>query len=155
MGETTARLSSGKMIEDLRPPREIEGDIESLRTRLDRLLAELDRRRHELTDVRLQARKHPAIFIGAGAVVLLTMGGVGYAIYRSRKRDELPQKVKRLRIAFRRAVDKPERVAARREAPVWEKILAAVGTTIAVSLTKKLIGRGWNRTLEAGRAAPA
>ena len=117
--------------------KEIARDIEHLRTRLDRSLAELDRRRHELTDVRLQMRKHPAVFIGAGAVVLLALGGVGFAIYRSRKREELPQKTKRL---------------ARREPPVWEKILAAVGTTIAVSLAKKMVERTWDRTVEAGRA---
>jgi len=34
---------------------------------------------------------------------------------------------------------------ARGEAPVWEKILAAVGTTVAVSLTKKLIERAWQK----------
>jgi hypothetical protein len=133
-----------------RPPREIEREIELLRTRLDRSLAELDRRRHELTDVRLQMRKHPAVFIGAGAVVVLILGGVGFAVYRSRKREELPAKAKRLRVAFGRAMDKPEKVA-RGEPPVWEKVLGAVGTTIAVSLTKKIIERTWNQTLESGR----
>jgi hypothetical protein len=34
---------------------------------------------------------------------------------------------------------------ARRYAPAWEKILAAVGTTIAVSLTKKLFDLAWNK----------
>ena len=43
-----------------------------------------------------------------------------------------------------RAVDAPEKVA-RGQPPVWEKIAAAVGTTIAVSLTKKLIDRTWNQ----------
>jgi hypothetical protein len=133
-----------------RSPREIERDIEHLRTRLDRSLAELDRRRHELTDVKLQMRKHPAAFIGAGAVLVLMLGGVGYAIYRSRKQQELPAKAKRLRIAIRRAVDAPEKVA-RGEPPVWEKIAAAVGTTIAVSLTKKLIERTWNQTVNPAR----
>jgi hypothetical protein len=135
-----------------RPPREIERDIESLRTRLDRSLAELDRRRHELTDVRLQMRKHPAVFIGAGAVVALALGGVGVAIYRSSKRKELPKKARRVRIAFGRAADQTERVA-RREPPAWEKILTAVGTAIAVSLAKKMVERSWNRTVDAGRTA--
>ena len=40
-------------------------EIEHLRTRLDRSLAELDRRRHELADLRVQLRKHPGAFIGA------------------------------------------------------------------------------------------
>jgi hypothetical protein len=128
---------------ETRPPREIEREIDHLRTRLDRSLAELDRRRHELMDVRLQMRKHPAVFIGAGAVVALMLGGVAFAIYRSRKREQLPQKAHRLRIALGRAVDNPKKVA-RGEAPVWEKIAAAVGTTITVNLTKKMLERAWN-----------
>ena len=90
-------------------------------------------------------RKHPVVFIGAGAVVVLLLGGVGFAIYRSHKREEIPQKAKRLRIAIGRAVDEPHKVA-RGDAPVWEKIVAAVGTTIAVSLTKKIIERTWNQS---------
>jgi len=145
-------LTNGNGKVETRSPREIERDIEHVRVRLDRSLAELDRRRHELTDVRLQMRKHPAVFIGAGAVVLLMLGGVGFVIYRSRKREELPQKAKRLRIAIGRAVDEPQKVA-RSQPPVWEKILAAVGTTIAVNLTKKMVERTWNQTVESGRTA--
>jgi hypothetical protein len=137
-------VNDGSAPAEPRSPREIESDIEHLRTRLDRSLAELDRRRHELTDVKLQMRKHPAVFIGAGAVLVLMLGGAGYAVYRSRKRQELPAKAKRLRIAIGRAVDAPDKVA-RGQPPVWKKIAAAVGTTIAVSLTKKLIDRTWNQ----------
>ena len=87
-------------------------------------------------------RKHPQVFIGAGAAAALIVGGIGFAIWRANKRDEVPQKARRLRIAFGRAVDQPEKVA-RGEAPAWEKILAAVGTTIAVSLSKKMLERAW------------
>jgi hypothetical protein len=130
---------------EAKPPREIEREIEHLRTRLDRSLAELDRRRHELTDLKLQIRKHPQVFIGAGAAVALLLGGIGFAVWRSRKREELPNRVRRIRMAFGRAIDEPEKVA-RGEAPAWEKILAAVGTTIAVSVTKKLLERAWSST---------
>ena len=75
---------------------------------------------------------------------------MGFAIWRARKREEIPEKAKRLRIAFGRAVDKPDKVA-RGEAPVWEKIVAAVGTTIAVNLTKKLLERAWNDAAQSGR----
>lgn len=152
MGERTSRVNDGNgaPAQQQRPPREIERDIEHLRTRLDGSLAELDRRRHELMDVRLQMRRHPAVFAGAGTVVVLILGGVGYAIYRSHKRGELPQKTKRLRIAVGRAVYKPDRVA-RGDAPIWEKMVAAVGVTIATSLAKKLVERTWNLTLESGR----
>lgn len=141
MGEGTTRVEE-------KAPRQIEREIEHLRTRLDRSLAELDRRRHDLADVRLQMKKHPQIFIGAGAVVALVLGGVAFAIWRAHERDKPVAKAHRLRIAFGRAVDQPEKVA-RGEAPVWEKILGAVGTTVAVSVTKKLLDRAWN----SGRAA--
>jgi hypothetical protein len=114
-----------------------------LRTRLDRSLAELDRRRHELMDLKLQMRRHPAVFIGTGGVLLLVLGGVAFAIWRAHERDKPMAKAHRLRIAFGRAVDEPHKVA-RGEAPVWEKVLGAVGTTIAVSLTKKLLDKAWN-----------
>lgn len=144
MGEGTPRLEdkNAKAKEQTRPPREIEREIDHLRMRLDRSLAELDRRRHELMDIRLQIRRHPQVFIGAGAVVVLLLGGVAFAIYRSRKREEPIEKARRFRIAVGRAVDKPHKVA-RGEAPPWEKILAAVGTTIAVNVTKKMIERLW------------
>ena len=136
MGEGTPRVEE-------KPPRQIEREIEHLRTRLDRSLAELDRRRHELADLRLQMRKHPGVFIGAGGAVLLLIGGVVFAVWRSRERQKPMAKAHRLRIAFGRAVDNPKKVA-RGDAPVWEKVLAAVGTTIAVSVTRKLLDKAWN-----------
>jgi hypothetical protein len=123
-------------------PREIELEIDHLRARLDRSLAELDRRRRELIDVKLQIRKHPGVFLGAGGVALFMVGGVAFAVWRSRRREELPEKAKRLRAAVGRAVDKPAKVA-RGDAPPWEKLLVAVGTTVAVGLTKKLIEQLW------------
>jgi len=119
-------------------PREIELEIEHLRTGLDRSLAELDRRRRELTDLKIQMRKHPGVFIGAGGVLLFVVGGVGFAIWRSQKRDQLPGRAKRFRLAVGRAVHKPRKMA---RGAAWEKILVAVGTTVAVSLTKKLVDR--------------
>lgn len=134
MGERTAGVE----------PRMLEREIEHVRTRLDRSLAELDRRRHELTDVKLQLRRHPQVAIGAGVVLLALASGVVFAIWRAHKGEELPGRARRIRIAIARAVDPPRKLA-RAEAPAWEKILAAVGTTVAVSLTKKLIERAWQK----------
>jgi len=80
-------LTNGNGKAEPRPPREIEREIEYLRTRLDRSLAELDRRRHELTDIRLQMRKHPAVFIGAGVAVALMLGGVGLPRVKTSSRN--------------------------------------------------------------------
>jgi hypothetical protein len=136
VGEGTTR------IEEKKPPREIEREIEHLRTRLDRSLAELDRRRHELTDLKLQMRKHPQVFIGAGTVVALMLGGIGFAIWRAQERKKPVARAHRLRIAVGRAVDHPQRVA--NEPSVGQKIVAAVGSAVAVSLAKKLLDRAWN-----------
>jgi hypothetical protein len=128
VGERTVRVAA-------QAPREIELEIEHLRTGLDRSLAELDRRRRELTDLKVQIRKHPGVFIGAGGVLLFVVGGVGYAIWRSQKRDQLPGRARRFQLAVGRAVHKPRKLA---RGAAWEKILVAVGTTVAMSLTKKL-----------------
>ena len=145
MGERTTRVNGNdrdKPLEPVKQTRVLETEIEHLRGRLDRSLSELDRRRHEYTDVRLQLKKHPQILIGAGVVGALLVGGIVLAVWRSRKREEPVEKAKRFRLALGRAVDKPDRVA-KGQPSVPEKILAAVGTTIAVSLTKKLLEKAW------------
>ena len=60
--------------------------VENTRHDLDRYVGELDRRRQEAMDVRLQARRHPvaAAAIAAGAAGLLA-GGT-YAAFRAVKR---------------------------------------------------------------------
>ena len=124
-------------------PRKIEREIEHLRTRLDRSLAELDKRRHELTDVKLQLKRHPGVFIGVAATAALMLGGVAFAVVHARREQRIPAKAHRFRIALGRAVDHPERVA-RGDAPWWEKILASVGTAVAVTLVKKGLDRAWS-----------
>jgi len=122
---------------------EIEGEISEIRGRLDQSLAELDRRRHEATDVKLQIRRHPGVVAAAGGVVLLLLGGVAYAIWAARKRDEPINKAKRLRLAVSRMIDQPQKVA-KPEPTVPQKILAAAGTAAATMITRKLIERAMN-----------
>jgi hypothetical protein len=130
---------------------QIEGEIAEIRGHLDQSLAELDRRRHEATDVKLQIRRHPAAVAVAGGIVLLLLGGVGYAIWAARQRERPVNKAKRLRLALSRMIDEPQKVA-KAEPTVPEKILAAAGTAAATILTKKIIERAMN---EAGRKEPA
>ena len=140
-------------LEPVQRSHELEGEIDHLRTRLDHSLAELGRRRQELTDVRLQLRKHPRILWIAGGVAALLFGGVAFAITRSRKRTALERAARKYKGALRRVADHPERVAKRSEPGVGEKILAAAGTTIAVALAKKLIERTINSVPQQGRTA--
>jgi len=114
-------------------PHELEGEISEIRGRLDHSLAELDRRRHEATDIKLQIRRHPGAVAAAGGVVLLLLGGVAYAIWAAHHREQPMNKVKRLRLAVSRMIDEPQKVA-KAEPTVPEKILAAASTVAMTAL---------------------
>jgi hypothetical protein len=65
-------------------PEKIEREIESLRGEIDDLVDELDRRRHDALDWRLQLRKHgKPIAIGAG--MLLAVALVARGLRRKRR----------------------------------------------------------------------
>lgn len=144
MGERETRVI--KAVPPAEQSREIEVEIDHLRTRLDRSLAELDRRRHELMDVKLQMRRHPQVLMIAGGVMLLIFGGVAYSVYNSRQHGRAIRKANQYKGAMRRVADHPEYVARKTkvEPGAVEKILGAVGTTVAVALAKKLIERTIN-----------
>jgi hypothetical protein len=153
MGEGTPRVMKVVPPEPAKQARGLETEIEHLRTRLDRSLSELDRRRHELMDYKLQMRKHPQVLMIAGGVMLLLFGGVAYSVYSSRRHSLAMRRARKYQGAMRRAVDHPEYVARPRkgEASVGAKILASVGTTLAVALTKKLIERTVNSVPQQNR----
>lgn len=66
-------------------PEVIEVEIEEIRSDVGTLLTELDRRRHEATDVRLQLRSHPLIVAALSAAALLTLASiVRWAVYQLR-----------------------------------------------------------------------
>lgn len=61
-------------------------DIDATHRRLEGLLGELDRRRREAFDIRLQMRRHPVIFIAGAALALGAVGGgTALAIARLRR----------------------------------------------------------------------
>ena len=146
MGEGTPRVVKVVEPEPAAQARVLETEIEHLRTRLDRSLSELDRRRHELLDYKLQLRRHPQVLLIAGGVMLLLFGGVAYSVYSSRRQSLAVRRARKYKGAMRRAVDQPENVARprSRESGVAAKILASVGTTVAVALTRRLIERTVN-----------
>lgn len=75
----------GEGAADLVSARDVERQIEHLRARLDRSLAELDRRRHELTDLRLQVRRHPAMMAAGAGVLAVVVGTAALALLRTRR----------------------------------------------------------------------
>jgi len=152
MGEGTDRVNGQRTDgEPRKMARELETEITEIRTRLDRSLAELDRRRHELTDVRLQIRRHPMVTVAAGVTVLALLGGVAYAVWAARQRNKPVSKARRFKHALSRMIDEPHKVA-KSEPTVPEKILAAAGTAAATILVKKMMERAFDT---AGRQRPA
>ena len=121
-------------------PEVIEGRIGLLRRELGDLVGELDRRRHEATDIRLQIKRHPVIAGAAAATVAAAVGGViAFAIWNARRRERPAEKVRRARRAMQRLMEDPEHMA--REPTLAEKILAAAGTAAASLLVKRALDR--------------
>lgn len=121
-------------------PEIIEGRIGLLRHELGELVSELDRRRHEATDVRLQVKKHPMIAGVAVVTVAAAIGGIiAFAVWNARRRERPIERARRARKAMQRLMDDPEHMA--REPSVTEKIMAAAGTAAASLLVKRAFER--------------
>ncbi|HEU4438571.1 MAG TPA: hypothetical protein VFT36_04945 [Methylomirabilota bacterium] len=123
-----------------RDPRVIEREIRGHRGELSTLVGELNRRRHELTDVKLQLRRHTlgiATSVLAGGLVLA--GSVAYARWRTRQYNTLAARSGRLREAMGRMIDRPERVAT--EPTAAQRVLASAGSALAAILIKLVIER--------------
>ncbi|WP_242341274.1 MULTISPECIES: hypothetical protein [Anaeromyxobacter] len=118
----------------------VSGEIEALRNDLGALIGELDRRRHELFDLRLQAKRHPVAVIGAGVVAALVVGGLVAFAVRSRREAQRPsRRARETARALSRLMEHPDRVAA--EQSMRDKILAAAGIAAGTAIAKRLVDR--------------
>jgi hypothetical protein len=146
MGEGTSRV--GHDTPSARATaQELGGEIATVRYELDELLAELDRRRHQLFDVRLQLRRHAlGATLTTVAFVATAAAGVGLNVWRQRRRQRFTAQAGRLRHAISRMTEHPERVAG--EPTIPGKIIAAAASAAAAALVKKLLERGVDRLLE-------
>ena len=126
--------------------RQLEGEIAMLRDELGGLVAELDRRRHELTDVKLQAKRHAlgATLTGVG-LLASAAGFVWLGAWRARRRRTTMARIGRLREAVSRMVERPERVAT--EPGVPAKILTAAATAAVATVMKKVLERALHYVL--------
>jgi hypothetical protein len=119
---------------------ELVREISTVRTELAETIGELDRRRHELFDVRRQLRENPIRLLAVAAALLgIAVGGISLEIARRRRRDRLRPRLSRLEEALRRMVAHPNRVAT--DAGVGRKIAGAAGAAAASVIARKLVQR--------------
>jgi hypothetical protein len=99
--------------------RELGDEITDVRRRLDALIMELDRRRHNLTDWRHQLRQHGrTIAVGALVVAVAVSAPIALARARAHRRralvvrgDGFTRKARLLGQAFERIAENPDRLA--------------------------------------------
>jgi len=116
-------------------------EVDGLRGNIGALVRELNQRRHDALDLKLQLRRHPSRLVIAGVTVIaLVAGGIAYIVARLRRRRSIKARVLRLREALRRISAHPERVA-ERTPTVSRKVLAAGGTAVATAIGKRFAKR--------------
>jgi hypothetical protein len=129
------------MSSERREVEQLEQDVDRIRGHIGTLVRELNHRRHEAFDLKLQFRRHAGRVVLVGvAVVALVAGGIAYAAARMRRRRSIKVRVNRLRAALHRISAHPERVA-ERTPTVSRKMLAAGGGAIAAALGKRIAKR--------------
>lgn len=137
MGEGADRVTDGAADQQVR---RVSGEIDGLRGELGALVAELDRRRHELFDLGLQVRRHPVAVAVAAATAALVLGGAVAMLVRGRRERRRPAvRAREARRALARLLEHPDRVAT--EPGVIQKIAAAAGVAAGTALAKGLVDR--------------
>ncbi len=114
-------------------------EVESIRSGLDGMVGELDRRRHTLFDLRSQLRRHAVPLVVLGAALLgIAAWGIALGVAHRRRRARLRPRLARFHEALRRMVDQPARVA--NTPTVGRKIVGAGGAAAASVIAKRLAG---------------
>jgi hypothetical protein len=118
----------------------LERQIVDIRGNLTVLVDELQRRRHEALDVRLQLRRHPLVLTGValGLGGLVTLAVMALA-RRHRRRQTLGDRWRRLRRGLKHIVADPD-ASTGHERP-WRRVLAAAGTAAAAQAGRRLARR--------------
>jgi len=116
-------------------PEELQKEVVAARAGLDRLVGELDRRRHALFDVRGQLRRHPLPLLLGGLAVVAAIGGtITLLVVRQRRRNAWPRRVQRLRRSVAAAIRHPDR---NHDEPSAAHKIGVAGGTAAASLLAK------------------
>lgn len=149
----------GQVPDDLKQISAVEAEVEALRERTQRIVAELENRLRaraeqaketfqkvkRVVDVKEQLREHPAITITVGTVAALALGlGVYAVVHRLMERRRPLNRLKARGAAYRALLADPWR-ALRKKEPLGKRLLAAVlvagATTIVRGLSAIMVKR--------------
>ncbi|HSF06949.1 MAG TPA: hypothetical protein VLG10_14275 [Methylomirabilota bacterium] len=132
--------------------RQRQAEVTALQEDLGQLVSELDRRRREALDVKLQLRRHgPEIALTSVALVGAAAGLVWLSIWRDRRRQRLGARLGRVQSTLSRAIAGPARGGA--EPPVIERIAVAAANAAAAILIRKVLERVVHHVTERRRPA--
>jgi hypothetical protein len=148
MGEGTSSVDPEEHLD------EVSERIEKSRARLDRLVSELDQRRHVVINFKRRVSEHPLWALAAGVLTVGLVGGVVVlAVHQQRQRQALVSRASRLRRAVARMIDKPDRVAPA-GASLTGKALTAAASAASTILVKRLLASLGQPPLAAQPQAP-
>ena len=119
----------------------LEDDVDRIRRNIGELIRELNHRRHDAFDLRLQFREHAARLVLVGAALCAMVAGViALAVSRGRHRRSFRARAGRLGHALRRLIAHPEQLTVRGQS-FPRKVATAGGTAVASVLGKRVARR--------------
>ena len=136
----------------------LEREANLVRAKLATTLDVLDRRGHDMVDVKLQVKRHVVpLAVVAGTVALGVVSVFGYAVFRLATRAER-KRLERRRIPAR-VWNHPERVAQVQKRPILveigRKLLVSTATLLGMSLIRRAIQSSSLPARQASSAMPA
>ncbi len=144
MGEGKTDVSTDQSVEA--SPETLEHEVEAIRDNVTQIASELDHRRHELFDWRLQLRKHAATTAFVAAAAILAIGAtIGLGRLRQRRNRRPMKKARQLRDALARVWAHPEHIG-QPQPTLGRKVLTAglagAASVAAKSLARRVVSSG-------------
>jgi hypothetical protein len=115
----------------LESPAKLQHEVEEIRGNMDSIVSELDHRRHDVLDWRLQLQKHwVALSCVAGGVLLFAGTMIGLGIWNRQRLKRPTVRARKIKEALVRIYRDPDHVA--KPSPnIANKVLAAMASTAA------------------------
>src|SRR5262245_9634452 len=130
--------------------RRLESEISSERDELGVLVAELDRRRHQIFDVKGQLKRHVVeIGLAGAALTAITIVAIWFAVQRARRRATLTSRASRFKTAVNRMVAHPELVATGPTIP--RSLFTAIAAAALGSATRTVVSNVIESIIESRR----